>query len=343
MMGRAPAFWWRRNSLLAALLSPVGDVVGAKTLARMAQPGGRVRLPVICVGNPTVGGAGKTPCALALLARLKARGARPFALLRGHGGRAPTPLLVDPARHGAGEVGDEALLLAQAAPTIVSGSDRLAGARLAVAEGATHIVMDDGFQNPTLGKDVSVLVVDRTVGVGNGRVLPAGPLRAPLAPQLACADALLLVGAAPTPDTGPALADAATAAGCAVLEGRLEPDGEAIAALADRPLLAFAGIGRPEKFFRMLEEEGLQVAGRKAFADHHPFTPAQMAALAAEAAAKGQTLVTTQKDAARLTGPSFERVRGLIQVVPVTLRLQDMEALDRLIDLAEARAAGRRT
>ncbi len=343
MMGRAPAFWWRRRSLLAALLSPIGDVVGAQTLARMGKPSGTVRLPVICIGNPTVGGAGKTPTALALLARLRARGAHPFALLRGHGGRAPTPLLVDPVRHSVQEVGDEALLLAQAAPTVVSGSDRLAGARLALAEGASHIVMDDGFQNPSLHKDVSVLVVDRAVGIGNGKVLPAGPLRAPLAPQLARADALLLVGPAPEPDTCPALAEAADAAGLLLLEGRLEPDADAIAQLKGCPLSAFAGIGRPEKFFQMLVDEGLALYASKAFADHHPFTLREISALAGEADKMGWTLVTTQKDAARLAGPTFDALRPDISVVPVTLRLTQEEVLDALIDRAEVRAAGRRS
>lgn len=342
MIGRAPAFWWRRHGLLATLLSPIGALVGAKTLARMAEPGGAVPVPVICVGNPTVGGAGKTPTALALIARLKARGARPFALLRGHGGSAATPLRVDHARHGAREVGDEALLLAHAAPTIVSGGDRLAGARLAVAEGASHIVMDDGFQNPTLVKDAAVLVIDRAVGIGNGAVLPAGPLRAPLAPQVARADALLLVGSAPSDDTRPALAAAAQAAGCALLEGRLEPDAAALALLKGCPLYAFAGIGRPEKFFHMLVDEGLALYAWKAFADHHPFTPAEIRSLSELADARGWTLVTTQKDAARLSGPAFDALRAEISVVPVTLRLADEDAaLDALIARAEERAAAR--
>lgn len=342
MIGRAPAFWWRRRSILATLLSPIGSVVGARTLARMEATPGAVPVPVICVGNPTVGGAGKTPTALALLARLAARGARPFALLRGHGGSARAPLVVDPTRHGADLVGDEALLLAQAAATVVSGGDRLAGARLAVAEGATHIIMDDGFQNPTLLKDAALLVVDRAVGVGNAHVLPAGPLRAPLAPQLARADALLLVGPAPEDDPRPELAHAAEAAGCTLLDGRLEPDAGAIGALKGCPLYAFAGIGRPEKFFRMLVDEGLVLSAWKAFADHHPFTPAEISTLQEEADRMGWTLVTTQKDAARLASPAFDEVREDISVVPATLRLTDDGALDALIELAETRAAARR-
>ncbi|MBB6307258.1 tetraacyldisaccharide 4'-kinase [Xanthobacter tagetidis] len=340
MIARAPAFWWRPPGLAATLLAPVGALVGAETLRRMGKAGGAVPVPVICVGNPTVGGAGKTPAALALLDLIVLRGGRPFALSRGHGGTAAMPVRVDPVHHTAADVGDEPLLLARRAPTIVAGSDRLAGARLAVAEGATHVVMDDGFQNPSLTKDVSVLVVDRGVGVGNGRVLPAGPLRAPLAPQLARADLLLVVGEAPEADPFPALAELAQAKGCAAAEAVLEPDPDAIARLKGRPLLAFAGIGRPEKFFEMLARTGLDVAERRPYPDHHLFTEAEITALAADAKARGLGLVTTTKDAARLA--AFSGIRALIEVVPVTLRLADEGVLARLVATAEARAAARR-
>lgn len=339
MIAKAPAFWWRPPGLASALLAPFGALVGAETLRRMGKAGGSVPVPVICVGNPTVGGAGKTPAALALLELIALRGGRPFALSRGHGGTAAMPVRVDPARHTAADVGDEPLLLARRAPTIVAGADRLAGARLAVAEGATHIVMDDGFQNPGLAKDVSVLVVDRGVGVGNGRVLPAGPLRAPLAPQMARADLMLVVGPAPEPDTLPALAALARAQGCAAIEALLEPEPDVIARLQGRPLLAFAGIGRPGKFFEMLEHAGLDVAEQRAFPDHHPYTEAEIAVLAAAAKARGLGLVTTTKDAARLA--AFPAIRGLIDVVPVTLRPADEGVLNHLVAQAEARAARR--
>ena len=339
MIATAPAFWWRPPGLAAAVLAPIGALVGAETLRRMGKAGGSVPVPVICVGNPTVGGAGKTPAALALLEFIARRGGHPFALSRGHGGTAPTPVRVDPARHTAADVGDEPLLLARRAPTIVAGGDRLAGARLAVAEGATHIVMDDGFQNPSLAKDVSLLVVDRAVGVGNGRVLPAGPLRAPLGAQLARADALLIVGPAPEPDTLPALAALARANGCASIEGVLVPDPAAVARLRGRKLFAFAGIGRPAKFFEMLAAEGLEVAERRPFPDHHLFGEAEMAALVAQAKARGLSLVTTTKDAARLA--AFAGLRALIEVVPVTLRPADEGALGHLVAQAEARAAAR--
>ncbi|MFG1268644.1 tetraacyldisaccharide 4'-kinase [Xanthobacter sp. DSM 14520] len=342
---RAPAFWWRRPGVASALLSPIGAVVGAVALARMGKAGGRVDAPVLCIGNPTVGGAGKTPTAIALLDRLAARGATPFALLRGHGGSAPMPLRVDPAIHGADAVGDEALLLARHAPTIVAGGARLAGAAMAVEAGASHIVMDDGFQNPSLHKDVSVLVVDGMVGVGNACVTPAGPLRAPLLPQLARADAVLVVGDG---SAGNKVAADAGQVGCTVLRGRLVPDPAAVAALRGTPLIAFAGIGRPEKFFATLEREGLALLAHHAFADHHPFHPAEIARLVEAARAQGARLVTTEKDRARLTGPAFagpefSGVLDAIAPLPVTLALDAPYALDALVDRAEARFQARRT
>lgn len=338
-MRAAPGFWWRRPGLASALLSPIGAAVGAIALGRMGKPGGRVPVPVICIGNPTVGGAGKTPTAIALLTRLKAQGARPFALLRGHGGTVAAPHLVDPARHTAAQVGDEALLLARIAPTVVAGGDRLGGARLAVKEGATHIVMDDGFQNPSLHKDVALLVVDAAVGVGNGCVTPAGPLRAPLAPQIEKADAVLLVGEGAA---GEAIAGAAAAAGRAVLRGALVPDPAAVAALRGAPLMAFAGIGRPEKFFATLRAQGLEVTEARAFPDHHPYGATEIGALAAAADRRGALLVTTEKDVARLTGPAFAAVRGRIVPLPVTLRVEPEDGLDRLIVRAQEHCAARR-
>lgn len=337
-MLRAPAFWWRdRPGLAAALLSPVAAIIGGVALRRLGKAGGTVDVPVICIGNPTVGGAGKTPTAIALIERLKARGAQPFALLRGHGGKAKAPLRVDPAHHTASEVGDEALLLARHAPTVVAGGDRLGGARLAVKAGATHVVMDDGFQNPSLHKDCTLLVIDGGVGVGNRCVTPSGPLRAPLAPQLAKADAVLVIGdGAP----GAAVAGAARASDLPVLSGHLAPEASAIAALKGRPLVAFAGIGRPEKFFATLEAEGLSVVGRHAFPDHHPYRPEEMAHLAGEARRLGARLVTTQKDFVRL-GPEFTVTANIAQL-PVSLMLGGGDRLDTLIGWAEARVAARR-
>ncbi len=337
MIGQAPAFWSRRNSLMGWALSPIGALVGAVTLKRMAGPSTGVPVPVICIGNPTVGGSGKTPTALMVLARLQEQGARPFALLRGHGGRLAGPVLVDPQTHTAADVGDEALLLAQAAPTVVS-RDRPAGAAHAVALGASHVVMDDGFQNPSLAKDVSLLVIDGEAGVGNGRVLPAGPLRAPLAPQLDRADALLVAGGGRCAD---ALGKLARSHGKVVLRGQVRPDPAVIATLEAGTVLAFAGIGRPQKLADTLAAAGVRIGRLQPFPDHHPYQPSDIALLIAEAARERWQLVTTTKDHVRLADRRFADMAGAITALPVTMQLDAPEALDDLLRLSEARAAAR--
>src|SRR5262245_48992778 len=190
---RDPAFWWRPAGVAAALLSPIGAIYGVVAGARMTRPGRRAGVPVICIGNLTLGGAGKTPAAICAAQILIDAGHKPFVLSRGYGGTLEGPVQVDPKRHPAAEVGDEPLLLARAAPTVVA-RDRVAGAEAARAAGAGSIVMDDGFQSPNLHKDLSVLVVDGRRGIGNARVFPAGPLRAPLDAQLRRAGAMLVIG-----------------------------------------------------------------------------------------------------------------------------------------------------
>lgn len=336
MFSRAPRFWAVPGSLAGALLSPIGGIIGAVTVRRMRAPGEAVGLPVICIGNPTVGGTGKTPTAIALLGSLTARGARPFALLRGHGGREPGPVQVDLTRHGPGDVGDEALLLARHAPTIVS-RDRPAGARLALALGASHVVMDDGFQNPSLVKDASLLLVDAATGVGNGHVLPAGPLRAPLAPQLARADAVLVVG------EGSAGRRAVhDAGGRNIQAGRLVPVAGDAQALKGERVLAFAGIGRPEKFFATLEAVGAKVVARLPFADHHPYQPGEIRDLVVKARAEDLIPVTTQKDAVRLSGPDFAPMRAEILTLGIEMVPDAPTLFDDLAALAEARFAARK-
>lgn len=294
----APRFWWR-GGCAGPLLSPLGAAVGQVAAHRLKKPPkARLSVPVICIGNPTVGGAGKTPTAIAVSEILRAAGRHPAFLLRGYGGRLAGPVVVNPAHHTAREVGDEALLLAGHGPTVVSG-DRVAGGRLAVAAGADVVVMDDGFQNPALFKDFSALVVDAGAGVGNGRVTPAGPLRAPLAPQLSKADALILIGGG---DKAAPVAEAAQAAGLALFRARLVPrDAEPFRGAR---VLAFAGIGRPEKVADSLDKIGAEVVRLAAFPDHHVYQEAEARALLAEAAREKLTLVTTEKDLARLTGAS---------------------------------------
>ncbi|WP_018263112.1 tetraacyldisaccharide 4'-kinase [Methylobacterium sp. WSM2598] len=314
---RAPDFWWRDPpSLPARLLAPVGALYGAAAARRMARPGAPAPCPVVCVGNVTLGGAGKTPTALALAALLRELGARPAFLSRGYGGSLPGPLRVDPAAHGAAEVGDEPLLLARAAPTIVA-RDRPTGAAACAAAGADVIVMDDGLQNPSLRKDWSLAVFDAGVGIGNGLPFPAGPLRAPLGAQWPLVSAVLVIGDAAQ---GRPLLAAAAARGLPALRGRLAPDAAAAAALRGRPVLAFAGIGRPDKFFESLRAVGAELRGTRAFPDHHAYRAGEIAALEREATRRGLTLVTTEKDRVRLPAAMA------VAVLPVRLALAPDDA-----------------
>ena len=259
-MMRAPAFWWTPGpGMIAWLLAPVGWIWGRVAARRMGLPGETLAAPVICIGNFVVGGAGKTPVALAVADLLRRGGRRPAFLSRGHGGSlGASPVAVEAAHHGAADIGDEPLLLARHAPTIVA-RDRVAGARAALSAGADVIVMDDGLQNPALAKRLTIAVVDAGVGVGNGLCLPAGPLRAPLNPQWALADAIVLVGDGAAGDQ---VARAAHDHGKTVFRARLAPDAAAAADLAGRKVLAFAGIGRPEKFFATLAEIGADIVAR---------------------------------------------------------------------------------
>ena len=324
---RAPAFWWRAAGWKAAALEPAAALFGAVAARRLRQRGERAGLPVVCVGNPTVGGAGKTPTALRVAAMLAKAGERPAFLTRGYGGRLAGPVEVQVGRHGAKDVGDEPLLLARAFPTVVA-RERAAGARAARASGASVVVMDDGFQNPSLEKDCSVLVVDGERGLGNGAVFPAGPLRAPLAAQLDRCHAVLVIGAG----AGGASAAAASTRGIPVFTGRLLPEPEAVAALQGRPALAFAGIGHPEKFFATLAQAGIAVAARRPFPDHHRYSSRDAASLVAEAEAAGWQLVTTEKDLARLSGePALEPLRARSRALPVHLVVDDESAFEQVV------------
>jgi tetraacyldisaccharide 4'-kinase len=328
---RAPSFWWQEAGTAAALLAPAAGVYATVAAARLRQAGARAGIPVLCVGNPTLGGSGKTPTALALARLLIAAGERPWLLSRGYGGQLAGPVTVDPRHHRADDVGDEPLLLAQCAPTIIA-RDRVAGARAARAAGASVIVMDDGFQNPALAKDLSILVVDARRGIGNGRVFPAGPLRAPLAAQLARARAMLLIGEGPA---AAPMAAAAEAHGLAFFHGRLVPDAAAVAALAGERVLAFAGIGDPEKFFATLADSGIEAAIRRGFPDHRPYTGADAAALMAEADRAGLPLVTTEKDFVRLKGRrALSELAGRARALPITLAVDEEEQFRRFVTSA---------
>ncbi|HEY1856944.1 tetraacyldisaccharide 4'-kinase [Acidocella sp.] len=311
---KAPKFWAKRG-VLAHLLSPLGAVTAALTARRLRQPGFAPGIKVICVGNAGVGGAGKTVVALDILHRLQ--GPR-FALTRGYRGRLAGPVLVNPALHTAEDVGDEALLLAAIAPTILA-HDRAAGARLALAEGATAIVMDDGLQNPSLTKTMSLLVIDGGYGFGNLLLLPAGPLREPVTAAAARVQAAVLIGA---DETG-ALAHLPPA--LPVLRAGLVP--ECAAELRGRKIIAFAGIGRPEKFFASVRTLGGDLRATHAFPDHHVYRASDSARLLDEAAAQGAQLVTTAKDYVKLP----ETLRAATAVVTVRLHWDDESALERLL------------
>lgn len=329
---RAPDFWGAPAGPIATALAPLGAIYGAAARARLARSAPRANLPTIAIGGLTLGGDGKTPTALALGAILLERGERPFFLSRGHGrrnGRA-APFVVDPARHEARDVGDEALLLARVAPTIV-GADRAASARLARKLGAGVLVLDDGLHSRRLDPDLAILVVDADYAAGNGFCPPAGPLRAPLAAQLAAVDLVIVIG------DGEGLREPLSKP---PLRARLAPEPAVSARLAGARLFAFAGIGRPAKFAESLVEIGADVAGFRWFPDHHCYSPRELAALAREAARVDAALATTEKDAARI-GSDLEGLGGDLEILPITLLFdRPDDVISLLADfLARARTA----
>jgi tetraacyldisaccharide 4'-kinase len=333
---RAPAFWWRPPGVASTLLAPFAAVYGAVAGARLKRHGSRADLPVICVGDPTLGGAGKTPAAIALAKLLAAAGERPCLITRGYGGRERGPLLVDPTVHGADAVGDEALLLARAAPTVVS-ADRVAGARFAAQAKPTALVLDDGFQNPALEKDFSLLVIDGASGPGNGCVFPAGPLRAPVAAQIEKAHALVCIGKGAA---GESIVALAATKGAPTFVAKIVPDRLAAGKLTGQRVLAFAGIGRPEKFFRTLADIGAVVVERRAFPDHHPYSPQQARELLAAAKGQDLVLVTTEKDQARIArAPELVELRAASATLPIVLEFDDETALMRRVTEALRRRA----
>jgi tetraacyldisaccharide 4'-kinase len=325
---REPAFWYRPSSSMSLLLSPLAAIYGAVAAHRLQREGFDAGIPVFCVGNYHVGGAGKTPTVLALVKLLRDLGETPVVLSRGYGGRLRGPVMVEPGRHLAVDVGDEPLMLARTVPVAVA-CERLDGLALAKSQGATVIVMDDGFQNPAIAKDASLIVIDAYRGLGNAWVFPAGPLRAPLPPQIDRTDALIVVGEG---NAAEAIAASIAARDKPVLTAQLKADDAALASLRGQRVLAFAGIGDPERFFRTLRSNGVEVAGQRAFADHHPFTQAEVEALVEEARRDALKLVTTEKDLARLgVGGELPPWAQGIVAFPVKLEFDSAIKLRRFV------------
>ena len=323
---KQPGFWSNpptRPGILARLLRPLSALYAAGTARRLQQTAYKATIPVICIGNINIGGTGKTPTAIALLLRLQEQGHQPHIVSRGYGGRLEGPVLVKEREHSAADVGDEPLLLAAFAPTWVS-RDRAKGVQSAERNGATVILLDDGFQNPSVSKDVSIVVVDAANGFGNGQVIPAGPVREPVKTGLSRADLVLTIGNETAQMQfeqlwGPRISPPRA-------RGELKPLQTGMD-WAGQNFLAFAGIGNPAKFFATLHDLGADIRRAEALDDHQHLSPALLTRLEAEARSLGAQLVTTEKDAARLP-ISF---RQKVITLPVRLSVEDGEAVAKAI------------
>lgn len=338
MVSKAPDFWWQKPSFKAWALTPLSLIYGAisaKRMRRTDRPS--VSVPVICVGNLTVGGAGKTPTAIALARAAKDLGLKPGFLSRGYGGSIKQPTLVDPAIHDSFKVGDEPLLLARESMVVVS-RNRILGARKLQELGADIIIMDDGFQSAQLTIDYALIVVDSERWIGNGLVLPAGPLRVPLALQLEQTDMLLKVGK--SSNIAPLLRQVSRMGKrfhLANIEPRKHPQ------LIGQKLLAFAGIGDPDKFYRTLGNLGLNVAKTVSFPDHHIFTEIDANRLLTQAQEKGLLLVTTAKDAVRLEGRvgAAQKLLEKAHVLEIDMAFDDPQATKEIIEAARENCRAR--
>lgn len=339
MVSEAPPFWWEKPDWRAWLLSPAALIYGRFAGRRLARQGGKqVDVPVICVGNFTVGGAGKTPTVIALARAAAERGLKPGVLSRGYGGSMDKTTLVDPDHHRAKDVGDEPLLLARHAMTVIS-RNRNQGAAMLIREGADCIIMDDGYQSARLVMDYALLVIDSRRGIGNGFLVPAGPVRAPIATQLTHASALLKVGDSAAADP---FVRRAARAGKPVYEAEIKPLGDA--GLAGKTVLAFCGIADPGKFRITLEGLGVNIARMMTFPDHHHFSDDEIGSILSTADREGLAIVTTAKDHVRLSGhhgPAAD-LAARAAVIEVEMAFDNPAVPGLIIDEAFTRARRRK-
>lgn len=311
---KTPQFWTEQG-FLSNLLRPVGKIYAAATAWRLkSRVPYKAERPVICIGNLTAGGTGKTPVSLSIAEMLRSMGKNPYFISRGYGGHLQN-IVVNPAIHTPRQVGDEPLLLAEVAPAVVN-LDRAAAAKLAVNNGADCLVMDDGFQNPTLHKDLSFLVFDGNYGIGNGRVIPAGPLREPFAEGIKRAQAIIILGA-----------DKhliASKSALPVFYGEITEEQPAI---ANRNIVAFCGIGHPEKFFASLSKCGFNINRNFSFPDHHFYTHAELNSLIDFAQKNNLDIYTTSKDFVKIP----PKLRPHFKVLQIKIRWNDEKALQNFL------------
>lgn len=339
MVSEAPPFWWTKADWRAWGLAPISFLYGRIAGRRMAKARrASVSVPVICIGNFTVGGAGKTPTAIALARAAKEKGLKPGFLSRGYGGSLDVTTVVDPEHHRAEAVGDEALLLCRETLTVISRT-RVDGAHKLVAEGADLIIMDDGFQSARLALDFALVVIDTVRGIGNGHLVPGGPVRAPIAEQMRQLSAILKVGNGEAADQ---LVRQAARAGKQVYVAALKPRENR--EIAGKALFAFAGIADPEKFYRTVREVGGLIVEKRGFPDHHYFSEDEISDLLDDAAKDNLILVTTAKDAVRLQGHHgrMEELAEKVNVVEVDMTFDDPQAPGKIIDTAIANFRQRR-
>ena len=338
-LDEAPPFWWQKNSWQGYALSPISYVYGRIAAKRMSiTTPTSVEVPVICVGNFVVGGAGKTPTVHMLSKYAIAQGFKVGILSRGHGGAIQTPTIVEITKHNAHDVGDEALLHAEKSTTVIS-TNRVAGAELLVKENCTIIIMDDGFQNPALHKDFNLVVTDAKRGLGNGFTMPSGPMRVPLKHQLLHTDAVLITGKG---DNAIKTIRKAARAGKPIFHSVVEVIGKT--KHKGKKALAYAGIADPSKFFDTLEDIGVDVIERQGFGDHHLFTQDECADLIDRSKEQKLELFTTQKDAIRLKdmGEAQDKLKELSEAIHIDLKPEDPAMLKRIFDITLKRFNARK-